>query len=78
MGHSVTLATNVDPVLTVKEAAERLRVSTKTIRRQIAAGTIQAIKPLTSRAGWRIRASEIDRILGTKKSEPPESEDPNG
>jgi len=45
------------PLLTVAEAAERLRVSTKTIRRQIAAGTLAA-----HRIGRSVRIAEPDLV----------------
>lgn len=67
-----------DPVLTVREAAARLRVSTKTIRRRIADGSIAAVKPLSDRLGWRIKASEIESLISGRKKEPAESEDPTG
>jgi excisionase family DNA binding protein len=63
---------DVDELLTVREAAARLKVSTRTIRRYILDGTITATMPLSDRAGWRIRAHEIDRISEQQKKKPPE------
>lgn len=53
----------VDTLLTVEEVAAYLRVSAKTVRRQIAAGHIQAI-----RIGRSIRVSpEVLACLGSNK-----------
>jgi excisionase family DNA binding protein len=53
----------VDTLMTVEEVAAYLRVSTKTVRRQIAAGHIQAI-----RIGRSIRVSPEDlACLGSDK-----------
>lgn len=54
---------NADALLTVDDVAAYLRVSTKTVRRQIAAGHISAI-----RIGRLIRVSpaEIMRLTGIK------------
>ena len=52
-----------DPLLTVKQVAQRLQLNEKTIRRWIASGKLRGVWLGTDRAGWRIRASEVDRML---------------
>jgi len=49
--------------LTLREAAEMLRVSEFTLRRWLQRGLIRGVKLPTSRAGWRIPRSEIERLL---------------
>jgi len=44
---------------TIAEAAEMLRVSTKTVARWIASGKLEAVKPGRD---WRIPAAEIKRL----------------
>jgi len=52
-----------EPRLTVREVAEIMRVSEKTIRRWIADGRIQRAALVTRQAGWLIPKSEVDRLL---------------
>lgn len=47
--------------LTVEEAAARLRLSPRTVRRMIGAGTLPATRPGGKR--WIILESEVTRIL---------------
>ncbi len=58
-------------MLTVREFAEKLRVKEETVRRWLRAGKIRGVH-LGDRAGWRIPASEVDRILRAGAVEPPE------
>jgi excisionase family DNA binding protein len=50
-------------VLTVKEAAARLKLNPETIRRWINSGRIKATSLGSDRAGFRIPVSEIERLL---------------
>jgi excisionase family DNA binding protein len=52
-----------DPLLTVREVAQRLRVSDKTIRRWIRIGRIRPVKKFSNRAGYRIPQSELARLM---------------
>ena len=52
-----------DALLTVKEVAERLRLNPRTILRWIKAGKLHAIGFGSDRAGYRIRASEVELLL---------------
>lgn len=53
---------STEPPLTVEEAAERLKLSHETIRRMLRDGRLKGGQPFSKRAGWRIPASEIERI----------------
>ena len=67
-------STMSEQVYTINEAAERLRVSTSTIRRMIDTGELPAFKV---RSGIRIRKAVIDAIMmrdtGERKSVRPDS-----
>jgi excisionase family DNA binding protein len=52
-----------EKLLKVDEAAERLRVSSETIRRMLRDGRLQGVKPVSDRAGWLIPESELERRL---------------
>jgi excisionase family DNA binding protein len=49
--------------LTVQEAADRLKVHAETIRVWLRDGRLKGTQPMNRRVGWRIQASEIDRVL---------------
>ena len=49
--------------LTVQEAAERLKVHAETVRVWLRDGRLKGTQPMSRRVGWRIQASEIDRLL---------------
>ena len=56
--------------LTVAEVAERLRVSPKTIRREIREGRLPAIDwGEGTRPYWRILESDIDILIGQRYPE---------
>lgn len=52
-----------DEMLTVDEAAARLKVHPETVRRHLKAGTIKGHRLGSKRLGWRIPASEVERFL---------------
>jgi excisionase family DNA binding protein len=58
-------ATNPDIVegLTVREVAARLRMNEEVIRRMLRDGRLVGVRPAGRRAGWRIPASELARLL---------------
>lgn len=49
--------------LTVQEAADRLKVHAETIRVWLRDGRLRGTQPMNRRVGWRIQASEVDRVL---------------
>lgn len=49
--------------LTVAEVAKRLSLDPETIRRWLRAGRIAGVRIGAQRAGWRIPASEVKRVL---------------
>lgn len=51
----------IDKLLTVEEVADRLSVHEQTVRRWLRDGQIKGTM-LSRRAGYRIRASEVERI----------------
>jgi excisionase family DNA binding protein len=51
-----------ETMLTVDEAADRLRVHPETVRRWLRSGKLRG-NLLSERAGYRIPASEVERLL---------------
>ena len=49
--------------LTVQEAADRLKVTPETVRVWLRDGRLKGTQPMNRRVGWRISASEIERVL---------------
>ena len=49
--------------LTVQEASERLKVHPETVRVWLRDGRLKGTQPMNKRMGWRIAASEIERLL---------------
>ncbi len=61
-----------DKAISINDAAQRLGVSSRTIRRMIEEHEIHAFKVLGQ---WRIRESEIERIMrGNEDIKPKEEE----
>jgi putative resolvase len=58
-----------EELLTVHEVARRLKLHPETVRRWIRAGKLRAIRLGSDRAGLRIRASEVQRLLGAGDQE---------
>ncbi len=52
-----------DELLTVDEIAQRLKLHPETIRRWIRAGRLRGVWLGSDHAGWRIRASDVERLL---------------
>jgi excisionase family DNA binding protein len=51
-----------EPLLTVRETADRLRVNPETVRRWLRAGRLKGILMGGDRGGYRIPASELERL----------------
>ncbi len=49
--------------LTVQEAANRMKVHPETIRVWLRDGRLRGTQPINKRVGWRIPASEVERVL---------------
>jgi len=61
--YGVTLAPKVvDPLLTVRDVAQEMRVAEKTVRRWINTGWLPAMK-VSDQSGWRIRRSDLDELI---------------
>jgi excisionase family DNA binding protein len=52
-----------EEVLTVAEVAKRLRIHPVTLRAWLKAGKVRGVRMGGTRAGWRIPASEVTRVL---------------
>jgi excisionase family DNA binding protein len=52
-----------EPLLTVREVAQRIRASRESVRRWIRDGRLQATRPGGTKLGYRIRESEVTRFL---------------
>ena len=57
--------------LTVDEVARRLKVHPESVRRWLKAGRLRG-HLISRRAGWRIRAGEVDRFVTGHRREPEE------
>ena len=55
-------------LLTVREAAERIRASRESVRRWIREGRLQATRPGGTKLGYRIREAEVARFLAAGES----------
>jgi excisionase family DNA binding protein len=61
MAHTTARSRESHALLTVRECAQRLRVSQETIRRRVDDGSLAAVKLGSVR---RVFASELDRLAG--------------
>ena len=52
-------------VLTLAEAAGRLRISVSTAKRRAAAGTLPGVLPKADRAHWRVSATVLEEYLAS-------------
>ena len=52
-----------DQLLTVPEVATQLRVTPKTVRRWLRAGTLRGVRLGGKKVGWRIPQDEINRLV---------------
>jgi excisionase family DNA binding protein len=57
-----------EELLTVEEVAERLKLSQETIRIWLRTGRLRGIRLGTRRSGWRVPASEMERLLTEGKT----------
>ena len=66
-----------DPWLTVEQIAERVQLHPDTVRRFLREGRLRGHR-VTRRAGWRVRASEVDRFIESNPDRAVESADDHG
>lgn len=52
-----------EQMLTVAEAAARLKISQETVRIWLRGGKLRGHRPGGDKIGWRIPASEVERVL---------------
>ncbi|MHB8574361.1 MAG: helix-turn-helix domain-containing protein [Dehalococcoidia bacterium] len=64
-----------DPLLTVRQVAERLQVQPVSVQRWLRAGRMRGTL-LSDRMGWRVPASEVEQMLASGKPAPPAEASP--
>jgi excisionase family DNA binding protein len=63
-----------DQWLTVEQIATRMQVTPETVRRWLRSRKLRGVR-LSDKAGWRVRASDLDRyIVGLMPAETEEEE----
>jgi len=67
-----------DRMLTVEEAAERIRTTPHTVRRWLRDGKLRGTRPGGTRLGWRIPESEVQKLLAGGSALTPEPRGPQG
>ena len=59
-----------EQLLTVADVADRLRIDPETVRVWLRTGKLRGSRIGGKRAGWRVPASEVERVLrGTETTE---------
>jgi excisionase family DNA binding protein len=58
-----------DLLLTVPEVATQLRITPKTVRRWLRAGTLHGVRLGGKKIGWRIPQGEVNRLISQPGSE---------
>src|SRR5690348_10938764 len=58
-----------EPALRLKDVAERLDLHPETVRRLLASGQLRGYRPGGTKAGWRVRKSELDRFIEARELE---------
>ena len=57
------------PMLTVAEVADRLRLNPETVRVWLRSGRLKGTRIGGKRAGWRIPSTEVDRLESVDEAE---------
>jgi excisionase family DNA binding protein len=60
--------TDSDRLLTVSEAAERLRLNPETIRRWLRDGRLDGVWLGSDKAGWRISERDLDTFIHNRRT----------
>jgi excisionase family DNA binding protein len=58
-----------DELLTVPEVAALLKLNEQTVRRWLRTGRLRGVSLGSRQAGWRVRRSEVNRLLGGDRGE---------
>lgn len=58
-----------DELLTVPEVASMLKLNEQTVRRWLRTGRLTGISLGSRQAGWRVRRSEVERLLAGDRGE---------
>lgn len=58
-----------DELLTVPEVAKLLKLNEQTIRRWLRTGRLKGHSLGSRQAGWRVRRSDVDELLGIDRGE---------
>jgi excisionase family DNA binding protein len=58
-----------EQLLTVQQIAERLQVHQNTVLTWLKRGELSGIRIGGSKAGWRVRASELERFLSERETQ---------
>lgn len=56
--------------LTVREIADRMRVTEFTVRNWLRSGKLQGYRPGGTKAGWRVKESDLERFIEGGRGEP--------
>ena len=59
-----------DELLTVEEIADRVKVTQETVRRWLRGGRLPGLR-LSDKAGWRVKASDLERFLASMSADAP-------
>jgi excisionase family DNA binding protein len=64
---------DTNTLLTVREAAERLRVNPESIRRWLRSGQLVGVHLGSDRGGWRISERDLDAFIQDRTRTPQEN-----
>ncbi len=63
-----------EPLLTIPEVAERLRVSPRTVLDWLQTGQLRGYRPGGTRVGWRVSERDLQAFLDSTANRPPAEE----
>jgi excisionase family DNA binding protein len=68
--HTDTVATPPAPLLTVADVAAALQLSEWTVRHWLAAGQLRGTRIGSTRAGWRVKKTDLDAFVDAGMNQP--------